>query len=117
VTPNLSRQQIEKARNKKRKVIYGATLFVFGYLMLLFLFGEVSLPHYLSMRSAYQQINSEIIRLKSENGSLKNETEALRSNPNQIENLARKELGLTKKGEIIYEFQTNDPAPSNLPKQ
>lgn len=117
MTPNLSRQQIEKAKKKKRKVVYWATLFVLGYLTILFLFGEVSLPHYLSMRKTYQQIHSEISRLKSENASLKKETEALRSNPNQIENLAREELGLTKKGEIIYEFQKNDPSPSGIPKK
>lgn len=117
MTPNLSRQQIEKAKNKKRKVITWATLFVFGYLTMLFLFGEVSLPHYLSMKKAYQKINSEISQLKSENSVLKKETEALRTNPGQIENLARERLGLTKKGEIIYEFQKNDPPLSNISKQ
>lgn len=117
MNPNLSRQQIEAARKKKKKMIYMATSFVLGYLMILFLFGEVSLPHYLSMRKTYQQMKTEIDQLKTENINLKRESEALRSNPEQIESLAREELGLTKKGEIIYEFPKNDPPLPTLPKK
>ena len=111
MTPNLSRQQIEAVRRKRRKMAYWVTSFVGGYLIMLFLFGEVSLPHYLSMRKVYQQMQTDISQLKSDNASLKKEADALRSNPSQIEDIAREELGLTKKGEIIYEFQRNGASP------
>jgi cell division protein FtsB len=110
MTPNLSRQQIETSRIKKKKVVYWGTTFVLGYLLILILFGEVSIPHFLSMRKAYQKMQSEISELKSENGRLKIESEALRSNPEQIEKLAREELGFSKKGEIIYEFPNSEPS-------
>lgn len=113
MTPNLSRQQIEMSKKKKKKMVYWGTTFVLGYLLVLILFGEVSIPHFLSMRNAYHKMQSEISDLKSENGRLKNETEALRSNPDQIEKLAREELGLAKKGEIIYEFPNNN-SPTSL---
>jgi len=112
MTPNLSRQQIESARKKRKKMFYGATTFIFVYLLFLILFGEMSFPHYLSMRKVYQQMRSEIAQLKSENSILKSQSDALRSSPEQIENLAREELGFAKKGEIIYEFPKNDPPAS-----
>lgn len=110
--PNLSRQQMEAAWNKKKKMIYLGTAFVLGYLIVLFLFGEVNLPHYISMKNAYNQMTDEIDQLKNENAHLRQQTNALSSDPQKIESLAREELGLAKKGEIIYEFPKSAPSSS-----
>ena len=112
MTPNLSRRQLDDAYNKKKKMIYLGTLFVLCYLIVLSLFGEVNLPHYFSMKKAYDQMKDEINQLKIENTHLTKQTEALRSDPAQIESLAREELGLAKKGEIIYEFPKSPPSSS-----
>ena len=95
--------------NKKKKMIVLGTASVLGYLMILFLFGEFNLPHYISMKSAYRQMKDEIDLLKNENIHLRRQTDALRSDPGKIESLAREELGLAKKGEIIYEFPKSSP--------
>jgi len=116
MTPNLSRQQIEFSRAKKKKVALLSVIFVFVYLMALILFGEVSLPHFFSMRNAYRQMKNEIDLLKADNARLKAESEALRSSPEEIENLARESLGMARKGEIIYEFPRTDPTSGRSKK-
>ena len=112
MNPNLSRRQLDTAYKKKKKRAYLVTAFVLCYFIVLSLFGEVNLPDYYSMKKAYHQMKGEIDRLKTENAHLKKESEALRSDPQQIESLAREELGLAKKGEIIYEFPKSIPPAS-----
>jgi cell division protein FtsB len=114
MNPNLSRRQIEAVNEKRKKKLYLATAGALCYLLFLFLFGEVNLPHYLAMLKSYQQMKNDIHQLSSENASLKKEADALRSDPEQIESLARQQLDLTKEGEIIYEFPRSETsAPSN----
>lgn len=104
MTGNVSRRRLEEAEKKKKKVLYAVTGFILCYLLFFFLFGEGNVFRYFSMRKAWHQTEADIARLKEENIRLKREADALRSDPAAIENLAREELGLTKKGEIIYEF-------------
>ncbi|PYS50015.1 MAG: hypothetical protein DMG13_22005 [Acidobacteria bacterium] len=46
-------------------------------------------------------LESEIIRMDAENKQLTEEIQALRSDPNTIEKIAREELKLVKPGEVV----------------
>jgi len=46
-------------------------------------------------------IQDEVLKLDAENKQLKNEIQALRTDPTTIERLAREELKLVKPGEIV----------------
>ncbi len=63
------------------------------------------LPNYLTL-SRYKEdreaLNIRIKELGKENESLKAEIEKLKTDPLYIEKIARKELGMTRQGEIIY---------------
>jgi cell division protein FtsB len=62
---------------------------------------------YLAMRRTKREIErveGEINRLNRENTELSKEVKALKTDPHTIESIARDELGLAKKGEVIIKI-------------
>lgn len=101
---NISKGAADLSRRKRRRLFLGVASFVSGYLLLSFLFGEMGMINSLKMKKTHAQIQGEIVSLKKENEALTRKIEALRSDPDYIESLARNQLGLAKEGELIYEF-------------
>jgi cell division protein FtsB len=68
---------------------------------------------YLAMRRTKREIEhvqGEINRLTQENSELSKEVKALKTDPHKIESIARDELGLAKKGEVIIKIpQSQQP--------
>lgn len=54
------------------------------------------------------------ILIKAENEQLKREIEALKSDRRYLESIARKEFGLVRPNEIIYQFSTKAAAVQKL---
>ena len=52
------------------------------------------------------RIKDKNFKLEEENQKLKEEVKRLQSDKRYIEEIARKELGMVKEGEIIYQFDT-----------
>lgn len=68
---------------------------------------------YLDLRKVGQRlarIEEENKRLIQENKRLEEEIKALEGDPFYIEKIAREELGMVKKGEIVYEI-ISSPGP------
>src|SRR5262245_14122236 len=62
---------------------------------------------YLAMRRTKQEIlkvQKDLARLNKENAELADEVQALRTDPNKIESIARDGLGLAKPGEVIIKI-------------
>ncbi len=80
-------------------------LLVSGIFSLVALFGEygVFAKHRLHARRI--QLEQEVVNLKEQIKNLYAETQALRTNPQVIEAMARKELGMARPDEIIYILQ------------
>jgi cell division protein FtsB/cell division protein DivIC len=53
------------------------------------------------------------LRLEEENQKLKEEVKRLQSDKRYIEEIARKELGMVKEGEIIYRFDIPSKGKEN----
>lgn len=82
-------------------------------LALLFsVFGEVGLLSTLSLHGKQDQLAAENARLREENERLHLEVENLRSNPSYIEEIARRELGLMGKKEIVIPIDRKKDAAS-----
>jgi len=83
-------------------------IFFFLFLIAtLFFINRVYLPGFERIRSAKKELLSlrkENERLKKENESIRREIEALKNDLFMIEEIARKELGLAKPGEVVYKF-------------
>ena len=86
-------------------VIVRIALAVFGLLtvamLLLAVFNDKGAIEVHAQARKLSAIESEIGNLDKENKQLADEIQALRSDPNAIEKLAREELKLVKPGEIV----------------
>ncbi|HXJ46434.1 MAG TPA: septum formation initiator family protein [Candidatus Dormibacteraeota bacterium] len=71
---------------------------------------------YLAMRRTKQEIakvQEDIARLNKENAELAEEVQALRTDPNKIEAIARDGLGLAKPGEVIIKIPQSQQSERN----
>ncbi len=67
-------------------------------------FGDKGLLKVYRLRRELREIERANMELRRENRKLRDEISNLRTNKKYIEELARRELGLVRKGEIIYQF-------------
>lgn len=92
----------------KKILLTVGTVIVASYLLLSFILSDLGIIKYLTMKREYDRLQNDVSRLDTENKKLMEEVEALKTDPDSIEALARKNLGLAKEGEIIYKFQGGD---------
>ena len=65
------------------------------------LFGESGLAETMRAKRTYQQAEVDLGRMKHENAGLREEARRLRDDASTIESVAREELGMIKRGEIL----------------
>jgi cell division protein FtsB len=74
--------------------------------MLVFtLFGGKGLLQIYHLREERERIHLSNARLQEENQRLTQQVQRLRYQKEEVEKIAREELGLVKKGEVIYQFE------------
>jgi len=78
---------------------------VTGYFAFLLVFGDRGFMKFLEVARTHRHLTQEIQRIKERNEKLRQRAQALKSDFDTIEEIARQELGLVKKGELIYQFQ------------
>lgn len=67
-------------------------------------FGEHGIVRELQHRREKVALEQEVHQIETQNEALRREIEALRNDRKYIETLARRELGMVKPDEIIYQF-------------
>ncbi len=82
-------------------LIPGACL---AFILFFTVFGERGLLRIYEMRQEKQRIERSVADLRVENQKLRLSIEALHSDRHQLERIARKELGLVRPNEVIYQF-------------
>ena len=83
-----------------RYILLGVVLFMGG----LIVFGEKGLTDYFSLRGKMQALKKENSIIHHENASLRKKIVQLQSDPRSIESIARNDLGMVRKGDIVYRF-------------
>jgi len=78
---------------------------VLVYLAASFLFGDMGYLSYKRLVAARGDIQGEIATVKQKNEQLEEEVRALKEDPEAIERLAREDLGLGRKDELIFNFE------------
>jgi cell division protein FtsL len=91
-------------KKKRFLLLIVVSLLILGSLTF---FGEKGILHLFGLRKEVARIKERNIKLEEENQKLKEEVKRLQSDKRYIEEIARKELGMVKEGEIIYEFDTS----------
>ncbi|MGZ3605139.1 MAG: FtsB family cell division protein, partial [Thermodesulfobacteriota bacterium] len=90
---------------RKKRVL----LFVLLLLLILGIFtffGEKGIFNLLRIQKEVAGIKEKNLKLEEENQKLREEVKRLQTDRRYIEEIARKELGMVKEGEIIYQFDT-----------
>jgi len=65
---------------------------------------DQGLPRYRALRQEAREVRSGNDRLSREVTDLQREVDALRTEPQAIERIARDELGMVREGELIFQF-------------
>lgn len=96
-------------RRRGRRVVQYLILFVGCVLMLDGLVGEKGLLEMMKKRHEYQTLEQSLVRVRAENARLRDDARRLREDPTAIEDLARRDLGLIKPGEMLFIVKDVEP--------
>ncbi len=87
-------------------------ILVFIYLTLTMIVGENGLLTYIKLKSMQKTLLSETMAMKKQNEEARSQVDAMESEPDRVEELAR-EYGLTQEGELIFKFDGVQPPSDN----
>ena len=87
--------------DSKQKVLVSICLLTLIAMLLFSLFSDKGLSDFFTLKRERDRLAHENIRLKAENDTLYRTIERLRNDPEYIESVARKELGMIKEDEVI----------------
>jgi cell division protein FtsB len=74
------------------------------FILFFTVFGERGVLHIHHLTQEKEDIQKKALQIKEENEQLRREIEALKSDRRYLESIARKEFGLVRSNEIIYQF-------------
>jgi cell division protein FtsB len=86
------------------KRIYFIPAGIILFILYFTVFGERGLLRIHHLTQEKKQIEERVVALQAENEQLKREIEALKSDRRYLESIARKDFGLVRPNEIIYQF-------------
>ena len=87
--------------NTKQRIFLSVCILFLFSLLLFIMFSDSGLADLFRLKSERDRLLQENERLKQENLSLFRTIERLKNDPEYIESIARKELGMIKKDEVI----------------
>jgi cell division protein FtsL len=90
-------------KKKRFLLLILIAVLIFGILTF---FGEKGILQLFRLRKDLVLVREKNVKLEEENQKLKEEIKRLKSDKRYIEEIARKELGMVKEGEIIYQFDS-----------
>jgi cell division protein FtsB len=112
-TPRLWRWGQNLLIEKQHRIVIGGGIGCFLLLSLLAMAGERGFFEVYQFNRHLQHVESRIQALEVENERMRLQLTGLRSDPYQIEKLAREDLGLVRPDEIIFEIVDGGPNDSS----
>jgi cell division protein FtsB len=99
----------QRAQRTVRRILAGLFFFVVCVLIVDALVGDQGLMATIRARKQYDELVSDLARLRNENASLREDARRLREEPAAIEEIARRELGLMSPGETLFIIRDVEP--------
>ena len=93
-------------RKRMYLVPAGCILFILFFTV----FGERGLLRIYHLSREKQEIAEKATVVRGENEKLKREIEALKTDRRYLESIARKDFGLVRPNEVVYQFPSSDKA-------
>jgi cell division protein FtsB len=94
-------EELLARRRRARRLWSQAALLAACVLLANGLIGERGLTETIRAKRAFADAARDLVRLKRQNETLRNTAQLLRDDPVTIESVAREELGLVRRGEIV----------------
>ncbi|MFC1876953.1 septum formation initiator family protein [Thermodesulfobacteriota bacterium] len=85
----------------RQKILLSIVILMLFSLLVFIMFSDSGLADLFKLKSEKDRLLQENARLKRENLTMYRMIERLKNDPEYIESIARKELGMIKKGEVI----------------
>lgn len=98
-----------KLRLQKRMYFIPAGCIVF--ILFFTVFGDKGLLRIYELKKDKSKIDSRLVAINGENEKLKREILALKSDRRYLESIARKDFGLVRSNEVIYQFPQEKKQP------
>lgn len=102
-------QNTQRAQRFGRRMLGGLFFFVVCVLVVDALVGDQGLMATMRARKQYDELVSDLARVRYENASLREHARRLREDPAAIEEIARRELGLMSPGETLFIIRDVEP--------
>jgi cell division protein FtsB len=102
-------QTTQRAQRVGRRVLASLFFFVVCVLVVDALVGDQGLMATMRARKQYDELTSDLSRLRYENAALREEARRLREEPAAIEEIARRDLGLMSPGETLFIIRDVEP--------
>lgn len=90
-----------------QKRIYFAAAGFIAFILFFTVFGEKGLLRIYELKKDKFAIDVRLLKIKEENDKLKREVVALQSDRRYLESIARKDLGMVRSNEVVYQFPSN----------
>ena len=84
-----------------RRALQYLVLFTLAVVLVNAVAGERGIVELRRARREYRQVAAAVTALREDNAALQQQARLLREDPDTIEHLARQELGLIRKGEVV----------------
>ena len=97
-------------RRRRRHAVQYLLIFVGCVLVIDALVGDKGLLAMIKVRQEYRTLERSLADAKSANAQLREQARRLREDPDAIEDIARRELGLMKPGEKLFIVKDIGPA-------
>jgi cell division protein FtsB len=100
-------KQLFMEMDNKQKILISFCILTLFSMLLFILFSDKGLSDLFKLKSERDRLMNQNVQLKKENDTLYRTIERLRNDPEYIESVARKELGMIKKDEVILKPKNN----------
>ena len=84
-------------------------------LLLTAIFGGHGLMRWLQFDQDKKTLTAELEKIEEQNARTRREIDSLIHNEKYIETIARRDLGMVKADEIIYQFPSSEKKPDSIP--
>jgi len=82
-----------------------------AFILFFTVFGDKGLLRIYELKQDKARIENRLLAAKTESEKLKREIEALKSDRRYLESIARKDFGLVRSNEVIYQFPQEKKQP------
>lgn len=108
-TSSKRRSRKQKSPVRNRRIVHWLLLFIGSVIVVDGLAGDRGLLAMMRARRQYEELSATIARHRMDNARLRDEARRLRDDPAAIEEIARRELGLIRRGERMFIIKDVSP--------